>query len=272
MMSTVTKDLSAAHKQFAVVGATGRQGGATARALLALGVRVRVLVRDPQSAPARVLAGLGAAELVRADLDDGASLRAAFHGSDGVFAMTLPYTASGTEGEVVHGKAIADAARDVGVPHVVYSSVGGAERHTGIPHFESKRRVEEYLELLGVSATFVRPTFFMENLALLAGVQDGTLVLRLALPADVPLQMIATADIGRVAAVALLDPGRIVGGSIEIGGDELTGEQIAANLGEQADLPARCDPMPLSGLDGNRDQQAMFAWFACISGRLHRNT
>jgi hypothetical protein len=52
----------------------------------------------------------------------------------------------------------------------------------------------------------------------------------------------------------------------------LTGEQIAANLGEQADLPARCDPMPLSGLDGNRDQQAMFAWFACISGRLHRNT
>lgn len=262
-MSTETIDRSAQDRVFAVVGATGQQGGATARALLASGAGVRALVRDPQSAPAQSLAQRGA-QLVRADLDDAASLRAAFTGVDGVFAMTTFATDRGTEGEVEHGTAIADAALQAGVSHVVYSSVGGAERRTGIPHFESKRHVEEHLESLDLSATFVRPTFFMENFVnfLAPRVEDGTLVFRLPLPAGVSLQMIATADVGEVAAAALLDPARIVDGQIEIAGDELTGEQIAAVYSDNAGLPARFEPIPLDALADNPDQQAMFAWFA----------
>jgi uncharacterized protein YbjT (DUF2867 family) len=262
-MSPETIDRSALDKVFAVVGATGQQGGATAQALLDAGARVRALVRDQRSATAQALARRGA-QLVRADLDEPASLRAAFAGVDGVFAMTTFATARGTEGEVEHGTAIADAALQAGVSHVVYNSVGGAERHTGIPHFESKRRVEEHLESLGLSATFVRPTFFMENFInfFAPHVEDDALVFRLPLPAGVPLQMIAVADIGTVAAAALLDLDRIVGGHIEIAGDELTGEQIAAVFGNHAGLPARYEPIPLDALADNPDQGAMFAWFA----------
>jgi uncharacterized protein YbjT (DUF2867 family) len=85
---------------------------------------------------------------------------------DGLFAMTTFAGPKGTQGEVEHGRHIADAAREVGVAQVVYSSVGGAERATGIPHFESKRRVEEYMTAVGLPTRFVRPTFVMDNFPL----------------------------------------------------------------------------------------------------------
>ena len=120
----------------AVVGATGLQGGATVRALLGANAPVRALARRPDSDAARALTELGA-DVVAADLDDPESLRAAFTGVDGVFAMTTPLIRPGYELridlEVTHGHAIADAAAATSVPHVVYSSVGGAERHTGLP-------------------------------------------------------------------------------------------------------------------------------------------
>ncbi|MBB3086690.1 NmrA/HSCARG family protein [Geodermatophilus sabuli] len=240
----------------AVVGATGQQGGATARALLDAGARVRALVRDP--AKAGDLAGRGA-ELVRADLQDPDSLRTAFRGAQRVFAMTTPFGEGGPEAEVTQGISLADAAADAGVEHLVFNSVGGAERSTGIPHFESKRRVEEHIASLGLPATIVRPVFFMENLPWMVATDDGEVVVRMPLPAGVPLQMIAVADIGAVAAAVLLDPSRVPSGSIEIGGDERTGEQIAAAFGERAGRPGRYEAQPLDGLD--EDSRAMFAWF-----------
>ena len=202
----------------AVVGATGQQGGATAGALLDAGARVRALVRDPAKPAARALAERGA-ELVPADLTDPASLRAALRGVDRLFAMTTFAGARGVAGEVEQGRALADAAAEVGVGHVVYSSVGGAERSTGVPHFESKRRVEEHLESLGRPVTFLRPVFFMENLVGQGPtVEDGALVVRLPLPADVPVQMVAVRDIGAAAAAALLDPARVSGGALELAG------------------------------------------------------
>jgi uncharacterized protein YbjT (DUF2867 family) len=170
----------------------------------------------------------------------------------------------GVDGEVEHGHAIGDAARAAGVDHVVYSSVGGAERGTGVPHFESKRRVEEHLESLGLRTTFVRPTFFMDNFTGPARpvVEDGGLVLRMPLPSDVRLQMVATADIGKAAVVALLAPEKIPGGALELAGDELTGNQVAAAHGAAAGLPARYEPLPPDVLAKDPDQHAMFAWFA----------
>jgi len=248
-------------RMFAVVGATGQQGGATVRALQAQDAGVRALVRDPQAPAARALAD-GGVQVVRADIDDAESLRRAFTDVDGVFAMTTYAGPAGTSGEVEHGKRIADAAAAARVPHVVYSSVGGAERRTGIPHFESKRRVEEYLSALGLPTTFIRPTFFMDNFAR-SGPQPegGFMVLRLPLAPDVPLQMICVDDIGVVAAAALLERDRVPGGTIEIAGDELTGEQIAAVYGQHFGLPARFDPLPLDVLAQDPDRRAMFAWF-----------
>ena len=250
-------------RPIAVVGATGRQGGATVRALLGANVPVRALIRRTDSDAARALGRLGA-DLVAADIDDPAALGAAFAGVDAVFAMTTLGADQRTDLEVRHGHAIADAATAAGVPHVVYSSVGGAERHTGIPHFESKRDVEEYFVARGLPTTFVRPVFFMENFAefMTPTVQDDTLVVRIPLPAGIPLQMIAVADVGAVAAAAALDPGRVAGGSIEIAGDELTGEQIAEAYQRRYDIPARYEALPSYVLDRNADQRAMFEWFA----------
>lgn len=250
--------------QLAIVGATGQQGSAVVSALLEKGAPVRALVRDPDSDRARQLAR-GGARLVTADLDRPDTLVEAFRGAAAVFAMTTFTGPGGTEGEVVHGRAIGDAAQAAGVPRVVYSSVGGAERATGIPHFESKRRVEEYLGTLGLSTTFIRPTFFMDNFASFSQpvVEDGRLVVRLPLPGDVPLQMVATRDIGQVAAVALLHPERIPGGAVEIAGDELTGEQIAAAFARAREIPARYEPVPVDVLP-DEDQKAMFTWFATL--------
>ncbi|WP_369139055.1 NmrA/HSCARG family protein [Modestobacter versicolor] len=242
----------------AVVGATGQQGGATARALLDAGARVRALVRDPAKPAARELAGAGA-ELVRADLTVPGSLEGAFSGVDRVFGMTTFAGDRGVAGEVADGRALADAVARAGVRHLVYSSVGGAERHTGVPHFESKRRVEEHIGSLGLPHTFLRPVFFMENLG--ATVEDGTVVVRLPFPGDVPLQMVAVQDIGTAAARVLLDPARVAGGSIELGGDERTGDQVAAAFGARAGLPARYEELPLSVLGGDEDMTRMFRWF-----------
>ncbi|MEQ3553389.1 NmrA/HSCARG family protein [Pseudonocardia nematodicida] len=237
---------------YAVVGATGQQGGATARALLDAGFKVRALVRDPGADRAAGLRSAGA-DVVQADLTDPASLRPAFAGLDGVFAMTTSFTPRGTDGEVEDGFRIADAAWAAGVGHLVYSSVGGAERETGVPHFESKRRVEEHIAELGVPATIVRPVFFMENLS--PTTEDGEVVLRLPLPGGVSLQMIAVEDIGRVAAAVLRDPSRVPGGAVEIGGDELVCEQMAEVFG------GRYEELPVDVLDSD-DLRAMFTWLA----------
>jgi len=245
----------------AVVGATGRQGGAAARALLGAGVSVRALVRDPAKPAAQALAAAGA-KLVFADFDDPTTLPAAFDGVSRVFAMTTMDSGRGTAGETADGIAIADAAKTASVEHLVYTSVGGAERHTGIPHFESKRRIEEHIESIGIPATFVRPTFFYENLlARPPAPEDGTIVVRLPLADAIPLQMVAVEDIGIVAAAVVIDPDRVHGGAVEIAGDELTGSQIAATFGRQAAMPARYEALPLEAA-ADDDRRAMFAWFA----------
>ncbi len=247
----------------AVVGATGQQGRAVVSALLEKGAPVRALVRDPNSPRARQLARSGA-DVVTADLDSSDTLVKAFRGAGAVFAMTTFTGPGGTEGEVAHGRAIGDAAQAAGVARVVYSSVGGAERATGIPHFESKRRVEEYLGTLGLRTTFVRPTFFMDNFASFSRpVMEDKLVIRLPMPGDVPLQMVATRDIGRVAAAALLYPERIPGGAVELAGDELTGEEMAAAFARARGIPARYEPVPVDVLP-DADQKAMFTWFATL--------
>lgn len=249
----------------AVYGATGQQGGAVLDALLAKGASVRALVRDPASDRAQVLAQRGV-ELVQADADEPASLVPALDGVQALFFMTTPpggVQTEDTEGETRQGIALADAAKQAGVPHVVYSSVGGAERETAVPHFESKRRVEEHLESLGVPTTLVRPAFFMENLLGMSPSLEGDeIVVRLPLPDAVPLQMIAVKDIGAVAATALLDPQSIPDSAIEIAGDELTGSQIAAAYAKHTGMPARYEALPLSVLDDSYDMQAMFRWFA----------
>jgi uncharacterized protein YbjT (DUF2867 family) len=154
-----------------VLGATGRQGGAVVRELTARGFPVRALTRDPGKPEAKALAGLGAA-VVNGSLDDAVSLRRAMEGVHGAFSIQTPYGPGGAARETREGVAVADAAKAAGVKHLVYSSVGGAERNTGIPHFESKHRIEEHIRAARMRATILRPVFFMENFAGPAGPRE----------------------------------------------------------------------------------------------------
>ncbi|MFC4008423.1 NmrA/HSCARG family protein [Nonomuraea purpurea] len=245
-----------------VIGATGRQGGAVARELLRRGRPVRALTRTPDSPAAKDLAAQGAA-VVHGDLEDPASLRDAMAGAHGVFSVQTFLTDAGLDGEVRQGRVVAEAAKELNVAHVVYTSVDGAERDSGVPHFESKWTIERHLQALKVPTTVLRPVFFMENFVYQPPQSiDGVLTVRLALPARRPLQMIATADIGAVAADAFDRPEEYIGQAVALAGDELTGPEIAAAFEEATTIPASYEEQPLAEIRGfSEDLTLMFEWF-----------
>jgi uncharacterized protein YbjT (DUF2867 family) len=240
-------------KTILVTGATGNQGGATARRLLQDGWQVRALVRDRAKPAARLLAEQGAT-LVEGDMDDAGSLRAAMRGVHGVFSVqALAHTPDGLAAEVRQGRTVADVAGETGVAHLVYSSVGGAERRTGIDHFETKAEIERHIQASGLPATILRPAFFMNNLLHYAGA-EGERVLRLEVLPDRPLQMIASDDVGRIAAYAFAHPADHLGTQIEIAGDELTLTRVAEIYEALTGTPTRLEPQPV--------EHRMYAWFA----------
>ncbi|HVX66497.1 MAG TPA: NmrA/HSCARG family protein [Bryobacteraceae bacterium] len=243
-----------------VTGATGKQGGAALRHLRARGFLVRALTRDPSKPSARALAGTGV-ELVRGDLEDAASITRALDGVHGVFAVQTPYEA-GPEAEERQGKTLASAAQRAQVSHYVYSSVGSADRNTGIPHFDSKFRVEEHIRGLGLSYTILRPVFFMENLLGLTGmIAGGTLTL--PLPVDRKLQMIAVDDIGAIAALALEHSGKWQGRAVDIASDELSTADVAATLSRLTGREIRAAEAPIDDYErqAGRDLGLMWRWF-----------
>ncbi|MEP6478940.1 MAG: NmrA/HSCARG family protein [Rhodoglobus sp.] len=243
----------------AVIGATGQQGRSVIDALRERNIPIRALVRNPDSEPANVLRE-GGVEVVKADQEDPQSLAESLADVSALFYMTTFEGPEGTAGEVRRGRAVAEAAARAAVPHVVYSSVGGADRETGIPHFDSKFEVEKRLTAL-TPATILRPTFFMENLtAQLSPNDDGEIVIHMPMSGDVPLQMIAVRDLGRAAARLLLEPG-VHGDAIEVAGDELTLDRVAAHASDTFGVPARFESIPLEYLGDDEDLKAMFRWF-----------
>lgn len=242
-----------------VIGATGQQGGSVVDALVNRAVPIRAVTRSPNGDKARALAQRGV-EVVRADLDDVDSVRAAFDGAAAAFAMTTHDGPAGPNREVTHGRVIAAAAADAGLPFLVYSSVGGVDRGSGVPHFESKQRIEECL-LEAVPVAFVRPTFFMETLRMMIRRDGDRVVVAMPLAGDVAVQMISVRDVGRVAA-ALLANGDPAVAPVEVAGDELTGEQIAERIAHRLGSPTTYVHLPLHVLGDDEDLKLMFGWLA----------
>jgi len=213
-------------KRILVTGATGQQGGAVVRHLLKdPGFSVRALVRDPGKPAARELAKQGV-ELVSGDFDYPSSLERALEGTWGAFSVQNFFEA-GYDGEIRQGKAFADAAKTAGVQHFIYSSVASADKNTGLPHFECKRQIEQYIPRLGFSFAILRPAFFMQNwyYFLREPILNGTIPLP-CMP-QTRLQQISTDDIGHCAALIFRDPNKWKGRTIELAGDELTMQRTA---------------------------------------------
>jgi uncharacterized protein YbjT (DUF2867 family) len=207
------------NKVILVTGATGHQGGSVVRHLREKGFTVRALTRDPDQPKARAITGQGI-EVVRGDMDDRAVLTRALDEANGVFSVQNPYEA-GVEAEIRQGLSVADAAKRSRISHFIYSSVASADRNTGIPHFDSKFRIEEHIRATGMNFTIVRPVFFMENwLDMREMIENGSL--NLPLNPATRLQMIAVDDIGGVVAAAFERPGKWQGRAFELAGDEMS--------------------------------------------------
>src|SRR5579872_6758602 len=196
-----------------VTGATGRQGGAVITQLRNKNFPLRAVTRNPNKPEARAFVGHGT-EVVRADLNDPESLARAVDGVYGVFAVQTP-AEHGVAVEVRQGMNLADAAKRMRISHFVYSSVASADQQTGIPHFDSKARIEDHIRATGLRYTIIRPVFFMENLLRMRNIiEQGSLALPLR--PETRLQMIAVDDIGAFAAMAFERPSHWRGKTIEI--------------------------------------------------------
>jgi uncharacterized protein YbjT (DUF2867 family) len=230
-------------RAYFVAGGTGKQGGALARQLLAHGQRVRVYTRNPGGSEARLLQRLGA-DLFPGGFEDAGPLERAMRGCDGAFAVAT-FTEGGVEAEVRNGRALVDAARRSGVPHLVYSSMAGADKLTGVAHLDSKLRVESYLGHAGVPYTILAPVFFMENwLTILPGAV-GRGRIAYPLPAQRLLQMVAVDDVAAFARMVLERPTGFENRRIEIAGDALPMEHVARILSGEArrELPYHAVPL-----------------------------
>ncbi len=244
-----------------VSGATGKQGGAVARHLLKSGWKVRALTRSPEKAEATALIKEGA-RIVKGDLNNPASLRSALSGVYGVYSVQNSWE-HGVEKEIVQGMTFADEAKRAGAAHFVYSSVGSADCNTGVPHFESKWKIEEHIRSIGLRSTIIRPVFFMENLLApdtLSAIGNGSLMQ--GLDPSKPLQMVAVDDIGAFAALAFDEPDEYIGKELDIAGDELTGPQMAEILGRVLDREITYQQTPIEQIRAfSDDYAAMVEWF-----------
>jgi uncharacterized protein YbjT (DUF2867 family) len=202
-----------------VTGATGRQGGAVARHLLAGGWRVRGVTRSPDSNAARQLAALGV-EVVRADMADPDAMRGVCAGVHGVFSVQNPMI-SGGEGERTQGKNVVDAAADAAASHLVYGSAGPGTPGTGVAAWDVKLEVAEYARSRGLPLTVLRPMAFMELMTdkdLYPPVAAWHLMPRLV-GEDRPIPWLSAEDLGAIVARAFGDPASYVGSDLALAAD-----------------------------------------------------
>ncbi|AEA25408.1 NmrA family NAD(P)-binding protein [Pseudonocardia benzenivorans] len=224
-----------------VTGATGQQGGAVARALVAAGTPVHALVRDPDSPRARALTDLGV-ELVRGDLDEPESLKPALDGARGLFSIQNPdFTDLAGDTEIVRARALAAAAAAADVPQIVHTSASGATRLIDeerwgpfVRHaFRVKALTEDALREAGAaSTTILRPSAFLENFLAPSyfyapGSSEKLLV---GYDVDVPQAFVAVSDIGAAAAAAFADPDRFDAVELELASERISLREAAATL------------------------------------------
>jgi uncharacterized protein YbjT (DUF2867 family) len=269
-------------KIIAVVGATGAQGGGLVRSILADAdgqFAVRAITRDVASPAARALAAAGA-EVVAADIDDAASVRRAFEGAHGAYCVTFFWAHFSPDKEMAEARAMAAAARDAGLRHVVWSTLEDSRRwipleddrmptlmgRYKVPHFDAKGEADQAFRDAGVPTTFLLTSFYWDNLIHFGmGPRrgaDGKLDFVLPM-GDRKLPGIAAEDIGRCAHGIFRRGTEFTGRTVGIAGQHLTGTEMAASLSAALGEQVRHQAVPPAvyrgfGFPGAEDLGNMF--------------
>lgn len=239
----------AGKKIIAVVGATGAQGGGLVRAIAkehGSEFAVRAITRDVNSEKAVALRTLGA-EVVAANLDDVESLKRVFAGAYGTFCLTNFWEHMSPEREYAQAKAQAEAAKAVGVQHVLWSTLEDSRQWVPlsddrmptlmgkykVPHLDAKGEADQEFTKLHVPTTFLLTCFYWDNLIFFGmGPKrgpDGTLLFTLPM-GDKKLPGIAAEDIGKCVLGILKKGKEYIGERIGVAGEHLTGTEMAAAM------------------------------------------
>lgn len=252
-----------------VAGATGKQGGAVARRLLDHGHSVRAVSRNPSSPAAIALRELGV-ELVAGDLADRDAMNRAARGMDAVFSMGTPFEA-GLAAETRQGITTADAAKEAGA-FLLYSSVGDADRQTGIPHFDSKFAVERHIRAIGVHSTIIGPAFFMENVAFVQAQMQNN-VYPTPLTPHRKLAQICVSDIAAVSVTVLENRERYTGRRFDISGDEVSASDVIRILSDVTGRTFHHFQLPMDMVRSTMGDDAalMFEYFERTGYHVNRD-
>jgi uncharacterized protein YbjT (DUF2867 family) len=229
-------------KKFFVIGATGKVGGATGCNLVENGCWVKALVRNPTSVNAEKLKR-PYIEIIKGDLNDPASYKKHLHNIDGAFALfTFP---KGVKREVAQGKIFIDTAREMNVPFILYSSVLGADSGSGIPHWESKNEIEQYLKNSGIPYTIIRPAYFFQNF-LIPDIHKRILKGKLVTPVrkDKVQQMISTEDVGKICAHVLMNKEKYISRTFTIAADQMDMQSVAKTFTDVLGKPVSYSQLP----------------------------
>jgi uncharacterized protein YbjT (DUF2867 family) len=269
-------------KIIAITGATGAQGGSLARAILndpQSNFKVRAITRNPKSENAMKLVEMGA-EVVQADLDDVDSLRRAFDGAHGAFCLTNFWEHFSPEKEIQQAANLAQAAKDAGVKHAVWSTFNDTRNWVPldddrmptlqgkykVPHLDSKGEANAKFAALGVPTTYLLTSFYWDNMIYFGmGPQRGPDgVLGLTLPmGDKKLPGMAAEDIGKCAYGIFKKGDSYIGKSVGIAGEHLTGYEMASALTKAVGQTVRYNDVPADvyrgfGFPGADDLGNMF--------------
>lgn len=236
-------------KIIAVVGATGAQGGGLVRAIMrdkSGPFTARALTRDPNSDKARALAALGA-EVVAADVDDLESLKRAFAGAYGAFCVTFFWAHMSAEKEIAEARAMAQAAQHARLQHVIWSTFEDTRKFIPlsdnrmptlqgkykVAHFDGKAEANAAFTELGVPTTFLLTSFYWDNMIYSGSGPkqgpDGKLAITFPM-GDKKLPGIAAEDIGKCAYGIFKRGKELIGKTVGIAGEHLTGAQMATAL------------------------------------------
>jgi uncharacterized protein YbjT (DUF2867 family) len=257
------KETQLTKRIIAVVGATGAQGGGLVRAILADKSRAftpRAITRKPDSEKARELTKLGV-EVVAADLDDIASITKAFAGAHGAFCVTSYWEHFSPEKELAQAKALAQAAKSAGVAHAIWSTLEDTRKRVPVedprmptlkdkykvPHWDAKGEADQYFVDAGVPTTMLKTSFYWDNLVNIGmgpkKGEDGKLVFVLPM-ADKKLPGMAVEDIGKCAYGVFKRDAELIGKTVGIAGEHLTGEQMATALSKVLGQPVAYKYVP----------------------------
>jgi uncharacterized protein YbjT (DUF2867 family) len=245
-----------------VTMATGKQGRAVTRKLLAQGQKVRAFVRDPGKA--EDLKKMGA-EIVQGNLLDRDSIERSLKGIKRMFLAATPYESGGVEEEIRQGMNGVEAAHAAGVEYLFYSSVGSAHRNTDVPHFESKWKIENRIRELGFTRTILRAVFFMDNFGspwILPGMQQQGMV-TMPFDGNTRLAMVAVETVADYIVAAFMNPEKFIGREIELGAEELTMNEAVDKISRASGkrIEYRAFPKENAEKAFGTDLTKMYQWF-----------